>query len=215
MAKPTKPKKSRNKPPSLNRRSKSAQESGIRQQNSSSRLSRYWNAGPAILSIVLTLVLGIPAYFSRVQIGSREVDTSLPFSASFPVSNQGSFNLYSVFHACHINEIRAETYRIGDSTVGDLSASRTLGVNDTSDVTCLVNTGEEPVRSADIDIVVYYRPAYSPIMYSVCAKFILDSKLSSRPTWRQSPGKNCRDIWVPEPLRKTLSLPRLPALWFW
>lgn len=214
MAKPTKSKKQRNKPASSNRISRVVQQSGAHQQNTPSRASLY-STGLAILSIVLTLVLGVPAYFPRVQIGSREVDTSLPFSASFSVSNQGSFNLYSVFHACHINEVIAGRYKFGNSTIGDLSASRTLGPGEVSDVTCPMHTGGAPVHSADIDIVVYYRLAYSPIAYCVCSKFILDSKLSSRATWRQSPGKNCRDIWVPEPLRKTPILPKFPALWFW
>jgi hypothetical protein len=210
MAKHPKSPKRRNTPPPWNRTPRVEQEPGAHQQNSLSRGSLL-----GILGILLTLVLGAPAYFSRVGIGSREVDVLLPFSASFPVSNQGSFNLYSVFHACHINEMTAGRYQVRNSTNGDLSASRTLKPGDTSDVMCVIHTGGQSVSSADIDIIVYYRPAYSPIVNCVCAKFTLDSKLSNRATWRQSPGKNCRDIWVPEPLRKTLTLPNSPAVWFW
>ncbi len=216
MSKKPKPRKQRNKPQRSTHKAKAAKKSDVHQPNSSNS-SLYWTVGLGIFAIVLTLVFGVPVYFSRIDIEIRDVETLLPLAASFPVTNHGPFAVYSVRLSCHINELVAGGIHIQNVTWGMVpNESQILKSGDPSDVTCKTDIRGVPIDKADIDIAIMYRPKFFPELYFQCAKFLLDSGMTTHPIWRQQPGTNCRDpfeYYLPQPLSDSALFP--PVIWFW
>lgn len=149
--------------------------------------------------LALTAILAIPSFLPRVDIASSpSPDSKSPFFASFSATNNGLLGIYGVRLSCRLNEIfAANKPRISDLgiTTPHLATSR-LDPADSFEFECpftKVFKIEDPISSADIDIIISFRPAFSFFKTARCAHFIAEPNETGTIRWIKRPTEICSE----------------------
>ena len=149
-----------------------------------------------IASLVLAIigVFGVFSLLPKVSISAGEPpNPNDPFSTPFTVANVGNLPIYDVRIVCDVRriEIGAAVYR--DTPFTFTMVTPKIPSDDAKVFQCDVikTTGFVPMKSADIAIIVKFRPSLYPWKTTSTARFVAEIDESGRfRRWRRDLAAN-------------------------
>lgn len=142
----------------------------------------------------MSVALGVPPLLARVEITPRDFDVAEPLASIFNIANQGVFDIYNVKYLCGLNDLRMHfghaIVHVTDSVMESLiEVSDVLKPTGGYDFDCReVNVSSSQLESANLDIIVIFRPAWSLFQKFKCERFVLDKPADDIARWRERPA---------------------------
>jgi len=193
-------KKSKRRPPSLNpaKPLKLSQATGPTPARTPLfRRANFWLWAVSIGLSVAALIIAIPQYvpYLAADISSSSVNPTSPLPVSFSASNTGVLTAYDVDYTCYM--IRIRTGDANDSQLsltnvsfGPFHLAEAMEGGTIFNFSC-IGLEVDPVKQADIQIVLKFRRRFSPWPSYACARFTIKNNAQSEPWWFRTETVNC------------------------
>jgi hypothetical protein len=139
-----------------------------------------------VVSIVLTcLAFGYPRL--SVVPHDEALDPNAPFSVPFIIKNEGNLSFYGLLYRCFLREMQVvggggirniSFVNKDDGRIGDLPGGRQTTV-----LCDFIVPRTFPILSADVDILVQYRPAFWPWVVKEKPRFVTKEAAGPKLIW--------------------------------
>jgi hypothetical protein len=159
----------RKKPPNKNKEQKALQEKGKKLDSKCLDWKQgFWKKLLSLLTyigLILSIVSAIYFFLPKIKIYTGDsLDPSNPFKTPFIIENQTVLPIYDIEFICGIRDVKAEKQNVTFQNLGTSFASDPipilLGNESTTTFCAFPFKTREPITSADIEIIVKYKPTF-------------------------------------------------------